>query len=701
MLFLSIFTLLITETTGLSSNYDNLESSEKGMVGTKTRANDNWIAQGLWTDKEEINDIAIGDVDSSHPGDEIVVGGNADKGRKGKVLVIYGFGSSWVKERIFLDDWQVYGVAIGDVYPKHPGNEIVVVGWSNKVTLIYKSLDSNEWITKRLYHDTDWIYDVDIGDLDPTNPGNEIAVVGDPKHVLILYYSNETDSWENRLIEKDVKGGNVSGGFTIVSIGNFDSNHPGEEMIISGPTSSVTEPNDVLEGYYNTSSSRWEIVEIGEVENQPIEMVIGDFYSKHPGNECALVSIKRSVLMIYQDIGNNEWVMENIWTDSESIQDVALFDIIPDNEKDELVAVGYSNSATILMENTQEQSGWENRNIYSGDLNLNGVAVGNFDTFHHGPEIAILKSGGNVIKVQSEQNRFNLFMPEAQFSVPAGFEVTVPLITSIEGGYSNKVLLSVSNNEVLEQEGLNFEFDNYEILPPELAQLRVIASVNTPKKDYEIEIKGTSYGLIRSGDFKGTKDTKGSENMEVSINFTLSVLQGTEPAFNITISPRSSSVIADFSTSFVTSINTINNWEEDISLDLTYPPPGTKFSFGEDIVIPPSSTTLTISTTSSTGVGRYFSLVNGRSVKDPSIKYATVLVLDVAPPSPDFYLLPEHSEVNLSINSSNEVIVQSYSIFGFDEEISITLDGLPKSISYSIKPNSLIPPGNFIIDSSR
>ena len=95
---------------------------------------------------------------------------------------------------------------------------------------------------------------------------------------------------------------------------------------------------------------------MSEVEKEPLEMVVGDFYSGHTGNELALVSIQRNILMIYHDQINHSWHLEKLWQDSESVRDIEISDILPDRPGSELVVVGYSNFAHVIFSVTPKMS---------------------------------------------------------------------------------------------------------------------------------------------------------------------------------------------------------------------------------------------------------------------------------------------------------------------------------------------------------
>ncbi len=682
IIILCLIVLLPSMSTALSENSSISPSRSpppEEPINTQKVANTfrsvqgDWQSLNLWNDNKELYAVAVGDVDETHPGDEIVVAGESNK-----VTVVYGYGNSWVAETAYEDEWYITSIAIGDVYPHHSGNEIVIVGWSAYVTLIYKSVETNKWVSEVLFQDTDWLYDVAIGDLDPTHDGNEIVWSGDPRILRMLSYSEDTKSWES----KNLWGSPSSltpADINVITIGDFNATHPGNECAVAGV---LVHKINLTEVFYNYSTGKWNVHDMGKLEKDPLEMVAGDFYSGHSGDELALVSIQRNVMMIYQNTENNEWVKDKLWQDIESIRDIEIFDIIPEHVGNELVIAGYSNSATILMENQKKPNGWEDSTIYTAaGTNLNGVSIGEFDAFHSGMEIAIIQSVGKLYKLQYKTSGFNLLTPQHQYMTPAGNSISVPIIVNQEGDYSEPVNLIVNNESELSKLGIEAEFNSTQSTPPALAFLKLSISDTTQPDDYEISILGES---------KEFPDGR-------YLNFTLSVLPSETPAFKFTISPHIGSVVADFSKNFQLITDKTNNWNDEVSLNIRYLPPGVAYSFNKRKIKPPENSQLTLTTSSATPVGKHFIMVTGTSQQSASLKYTDVIVLDVLEPEPDFELKVEPTEVELRINGTSNFIIYGFSLFGFDEEITLSFSGLPDGVSVILSPESFVPTGNSTI----
>jgi hypothetical protein len=634
------------------------------MIESDTRSND-WQALNLWNDNRELYAVAVGDVDHTHPGDEVVVAGESNK-----VTVVYGFGNTWVAETVFRDNWYVTSIAIGDIYPLHPGNEIVIVGWSTYVTMIYKSTDTGEWVSERLYHDYDWLYDVAIGDIYPEHPGDEIVFVGDPRHVIMLNYSSETDTWGSTIIWDNTPDINV------IAIGNFDAFHLGNEVAVSGVN---IQELGVREIYYNQSSGKWRTKFISDIAKDPLEMVIGDFYSGHTGDEMALVSIERSVLMIYQNNSADDWVQTRLWQDIESIRDVEIIDILPSRPGNELVVAGYSDFVTIVMESTTEPTGWEHTRIFTGTGNLNGLAFGEFDGFHSGAEFALIQGVGKLLKLQPEARKgIIMFTPQESYSIPAGVINSIPIMIIPQGGYSGPVVATVENESQLSQLGIETDLAQPEGRLPAVTWLEVSPVETAIAGDYEVSLVGRA------------TETEG----KTYLNFTITVLSSEAPVFDLIVIPDSGEIVADFSDSFQLAINKLNAWVGTVVLSTRYLPAGMSGSFSESKLQPNGKSELTITTTSATPTGLYFVIITGAAEQNRSIRYSTVLALEILEPTPTFELQISSKTLELPINGSVQLDITGISRFGFSEEVTLSISGLPDGVTSTLAPGSFIPTGN-------
>jgi len=122
-----------------------------------------------------------------------------------------------------------------------------------------------------------------------------------------------------------------------------------------------------------------------------------------------------------------------------------------------------------------------------------------------------------------------------------------------------------------------------------------------------------------------------------------------------------------------------------------------RYSISNEKITPPGSTGINLITTSATPVGKYNIIITGYSENNSTIKDSTVVLLEVLPQNPDFHLSTQQNQVNLSINRTTKLEFESYSLFGFADEVSFSISGLPSMISASINPTQLKPPGNITL----
>ena len=95
----------------------------------------------------EMIQCAIGDIVADHPGQELVIVGMQlgaeDDGGAGEAHLVWFDGDEWAVQSLFVDNALIHGVAAGDVDPRRPGDEVLLVGYSQLATLVYE--DAGEW----------------------------------------------------------------------------------------------------------------------------------------------------------------------------------------------------------------------------------------------------------------------------------------------------------------------------------------------------------------------------------------------------------------------------------------------------------------------------------------------------------------------------------------------------------------------------
>ncbi|MBD3268084.1 hypothetical protein GF373_15575 [bacterium] len=174
-----------------------------GKDGSNQFGNIAWPHAKVWDNADDAGWVVkVADVLSTHEGMELVYGTRFSK----KMMVSYpaGDGAHHV-ETLFQAPFDAMPVpvipsgdppalpatqdkfedlAIGDVLPDMPGNEIVGVDSSGSVYLVWN--ENGEWKGEEIWSDSDALYAVLIEEIDTKSPGREILVGGETGIVTVL-----------------------------------------------------------------------------------------------------------------------------------------------------------------------------------------------------------------------------------------------------------------------------------------------------------------------------------------------------------------------------------------------------------------------------------------------------------------------------------------------------------------------------------
>lgn len=163
-----------------------------------------WPKRLLWDDEqagEEPDDsgwvVKVGDVDPNHPGEEIVYGTRyknhivvsypREDGSHERVTVFEG-----VIERDRMNMWDI---AVGDILSGNPGDEIAAVDDTGAVYLVWNN--GEQWESRLMWDDGAPLYAVTIAEVDPNLPGREIVVAGENGDVRLVspHIGSSVDGW--------------------------------------------------------------------------------------------------------------------------------------------------------------------------------------------------------------------------------------------------------------------------------------------------------------------------------------------------------------------------------------------------------------------------------------------------------------------------------------------------------------------------
>lgn len=129
----------------------------------------------------KLGGVAIGDVDSSRPGNEIVA-----VGQDGSVQIAWRKDGAWREVLIAQSSGELLQCAIGDVEPDVPGNEIVAVGMKSGaesatgagIVYVLHRAQAQDWSLTPVFEDKALVHGVCVADMNPDRPGPEILAVG-------------------------------------------------------------------------------------------------------------------------------------------------------------------------------------------------------------------------------------------------------------------------------------------------------------------------------------------------------------------------------------------------------------------------------------------------------------------------------------------------------------------------------------------
>ncbi|MBP7702462.1 MAG: T9SS type A sorting domain-containing protein [Candidatus Hydrothermae bacterium] len=180
-----------------------------------------------------INDIVIGDADNDGSARDIVF--NLANNTNSAVMVAKWNGTSFDTTRITFGRTQRYrGVAIGDIVPELPGNEIYVTGGYD-IAMAY--WDGTSWAAQVLTTGLTACYDIAIGDVDPNLPGDEIAIVHSSTSYQVSVTNYVDGTFYIRAWTLYSTWGTQNND---IDIGDFLREMPGNEVVLSNTSTTAT-----------------------------------------------------------------------------------------------------------------------------------------------------------------------------------------------------------------------------------------------------------------------------------------------------------------------------------------------------------------------------------------------------------------------------------------------------------------------------
>jgi hypothetical protein len=390
----------------------------------------NWTAQNLWIDPgvPGLARIAVGDVDPSAPGKEIIVGGDSNN-----VGIIWREGTNWDGEVIFTDSDKIRGLGIADVDPSHKGNEILVFGYSTNVNMLVKS--GSLWTSRVIFSDTGRSHDLAVGEADSAHPGPEIIIAGYSKNITMISVS----PWYYKVLSSYIS--KTSG----CTFGDLDPTRDGNEIV-------TVNGDGLVSMIFQTETGAWDDIELWQGEGELITPVIADCYPDNPGNELVVVGMAKGpegegagqATMIYGS-GDN-WKSAIIYTAPDMLHGLAIGDLDPNHEGNEIITMSFGFDVEILTPNGTGPTDWTVTHMWKGEGKVRKGIIDDVDPNHKGNELVVVDKSGNCTMLYGSGTDWTAQTLWTDPGVPGLARVavgevdpTIPGKEVIVGGDSNNV----------------------------------------------------------------------------------------------------------------------------------------------------------------------------------------------------------------------------------------------------------------------
>ncbi|MBI1850852.1 MAG: proprotein convertase P-domain-containing protein [Planctomycetes bacterium] len=181
-------------------------------------------------------------------------------------------------------------------------------------------------------------------------------------------------------------------------------------------------------------------------------------------------------------------------------------------------------------------------------------------------------------------------------------------------------------------------------------------------------------------------------------DFALFVYNGSTaaptPDFTISASPASQTVTQGNSTSYTTTVTSVNGFSSATSLSVSGVPAGSSASFSPASVTPAAggsaASTLSVTTTTSTTPGTYTLTITGTS--GALVHSTTVSLVVQAAPVPNFTISASPASQTVTQGNGTSYTATVTSVNGFSSATDLTVSGLPSGAGASFSPTPVTPP---------
>ena len=260
---------------------------------------------------------------------------------------------------------------------------------------------------------------------------------------------------------------------------------------------------------------------------------------------------------------------------------------------------------------------------------------------------------------------YTLSLSSPSLSVRQGESGQTQVLSSVSGGYSGTVALSLLNVP----SGVNMYLSSSTIPAGGSTTLHVEVSDTAPLGTYNVRVRGLGTGGI-------TRET------------ILTLTVATMGYFELSLNPASVSLDPGGSTSTTVSVKSFMGYSEPVSLTAEDVPAGVTATFASTPVNPGSSTTLSLSASVSAVPGTYTLKVKGAGGGGVEDEKTLTLVIS----SFDFSVSASPTSVTANTGEKVTVTVSVNLVSGAPQPVALSLSGLPPG-SYALSPSTVTPTG--------
>jgi hypothetical protein len=236
-----------------------------------------------------------------------------------------------------------------------------------------------------------------IGDLDPTRAGNEIVTVnGDGLAAMV--YKSESGDW------KSIDLWQGEGELITPVIADCYPDNSGNELVVvgmaKGPEGEGAGQATMIYG----SGDNWDSAIIYTASDMLHGLAIGDLDPNHEGNEVITMSFGFDVEMLTPNgTGPTDWTVTPMWKGEGKVRKGIIDDVDPNHAGNELVVVDKSGNCTMLY---GSGSTWTAQTLWTdpGVPGIARLAVGEVDPNTPGKEIIVGGDSNNVGIIWREGN---------------------------------------------------------------------------------------------------------------------------------------------------------------------------------------------------------------------------------------------------------------------------------------------------------